>query len=148
MSSTPEVAIRALVASDLAPVLSLWSRTEGLGLNESDTPEALRQFLDRNPGFSAIAVSADGTAVGAVLCGHDGRRGSIHHLAVAKPWRRQGIARRLLDHCLAGLAQAKITRCNIFLFHDNEEGARFWTHLGWEAVVTWRTLQRRVAGAA
>jgi putative acetyltransferase len=147
MSAGSRVEIRELVAADLDAVLSLWSRTEGLGLNESDTREALERFLGRNPGFSAIAVSADGALVGAVLCGHDGRRGTLHHLAVDKPWRRQGIARRLLEHCLERLAQARIPRCNIFLYLDNEEGAKFWVHNGWEAAVTWQTLQRRVGVA-
>jgi putative acetyltransferase len=144
MSSPTEVRIRELVASDLDAALALWSRTEGLGLNESDTPDALRAFLRRNPGLSAVAAAAGGSLVGAVLCGHDGRRGAVHHLAVAAPYRRRGVAGRLLAHCLDGLRRAGIPRCNVYLYDDNEEGARFWTHNGWEAVTTWRTLQRRV----
>lgn len=144
MSSEATLTIRELFAADLDAVLELWSRTEGLGLNESDTHEALQAFLRRNPGLSAVAASTDGRLIGAVLCGHDGRRGTIHHLAVSRPYRRQGVAKRLLEHCLSRLEQARIPRCNVFLYDDNEEGAKFWVHNGWEAAATWKTLQRRV----
>jgi N-acetylglutamate synthase len=55
-------------------VLSLWSRTEGIGLNESDTAPEVAKFLLRNPDLSPVALSSDGAVVGAVLRGHDGRR--------------------------------------------------------------------------
>jgi putative acetyltransferase len=144
MASDPEVTIRELVIADLDGALELWLRTDGLGLNESDTHEALGRFLRRNPGLSAIATAADGSLVGAVLCGHDGRRGTIHHLAVDGPYRRRGVAGRLLEHCLIALGQAKIPRCNVFLYDDNEEGTKFWVHHGWAPATTWKTLQRRI----
>ena len=144
MSSEANLTIRELLPADLDAVLELWSQTEGLGLNESDTHEALRAFLRRNPGFSAVAASAEASLIGAVLCGHDGRRGTIHHLAVSRPYRQRGVAKRLLAHCLIRLEQAHIPRCNVFLYDDNEAGAKFWVHNGWEAAATWKTLQRRV----
>lgn len=144
MSPRPACRIREFVADDLDGALGLWSGTEGLGLNESDTHEALCRFLDRNEGFSAVAISDDGTVVGAVLCGHDGRRGTIHHLAVAVPYRRQGVARQLLEHCLRRLEAAQVPRCNVFLYNDNAEGTRFWTRNGFEAATIWKTLQKRL----
>lgn len=88
--------------ADIESALALWRASEGLGLNESDTPDALTVFLARNPALSAVAIAADGRLVGAVLCGHDGRRGTLHHLAVAPDWRGRGIARRLVAHGIAG----------------------------------------------
>ncbi len=144
MSSEKEIHIREFVVDDISGVLELWSRTDGLGLNESDTLEALTRFLHRNPGLSAIATSSGGTVIGAVLCGHDGRRGTIHHLAVTETCRRQGVAKRLLQYCLARLEQAQIPRCNIFLYDDNTEATRFWEHNGWHVATTWKTLQKRI----
>ena len=69
-----------MTMADYPAVRSLWERTEGMGLNESDTPEAIAMFLERNPGLSLVIDSPDGEIVGAVLCGHDGRRGYLHHL--------------------------------------------------------------------
>src|SRR5262249_41367031 len=123
--------------------IDLWSRSDGIGLNESDTREALLRFLDRNPALSAVASATD-ALVGAILCGHDGRRGTIHHLAVAHPYLRHGVGTALLEYCLSKLREIDIPRCNLFLYDDNEVGRRFWERHGWQAPSTWTTWQRRL----
>lgn len=113
-----------------------------MGLGESDTPTALAMFLARNPGMSAVAI-ADGVLVGAVLCGHDGRRGSLHHLAVVPSARGQGLAGRMLDHCDAALAASGLARCHLMIYVDNAAGQRFWEHRGWQAK-PWRVMQKPI----
>ncbi len=115
---------------------------EGIGLNESDTAPAIGRFLARNPDLSPIALASDGSLVGAVLCGHDGRRGYLHHLAVDVAHRKRGIARTLVDHCLSSLQLLGILKCNIFLFRDHARGADFWQHNGWSARDDLRVFQR------
>jgi putative acetyltransferase len=88
-------------------------------------------------------MTAEGL-VGAILCGHDGRRGAIHHLAVAPAYRRRGVGSDLLEYCLRRLREAEIPRCNLFLYDDNEVGRRFWERHGWQAVSTWKTWQKRL----
>jgi ribosomal protein S18 acetylase RimI-like enzyme len=66
-----------------------------------------------------------------VLCGHDGRRGYLQHLAVAPDARHKGIGRALVDRCLTTLADDGITRCHIFVYTDNETGLGFWESAGW-----------------
>ena len=126
--------VRPMVAADIPAALALWQVTEGMGLGDSDRPERLAGFLERNPGLSAVAVDGAGTLVGAVLCGDDGRRGCLYHLAVRRERRRSGVARALVAHCLAGLKAREIEKCNLFLLSSNTEGERFWQHEGW----TWR----------
>lgn len=138
--------IRAFTAGDYEAAYRLWSSIEGLGLNESDTPEAIRAFLDRNPGFSAVAIDPSGAIVGTILCGHNGRAGSINHLAVAHAHRRQGLGARLVEYAFARLAEADIPRCNIFVYNDNHGGNDFWLKAGWNDPTTWRVLQKRVIG--
>jgi putative acetyltransferase len=137
------VAVREFLPTDLDGAIELWARSDGIGLNESDTRPALLRFLARNPGFSAVASAGDELA-GAILCGHDGRRGTIHHLAVAPAWRRRQVGSALLEHSLARLREAEIPRCNLFLYDDNEIGRRFWEHHGWQAAAGWKTWQRRL----
>jgi uncharacterized membrane protein len=69
--------------------------------------------------------------VTAILCGHDGRRGFIWHLAVHPRFRRQGIGRRLVDRCLCGLRQAGIEKCVAIAFDSNRDGIAFWEQIGW-----------------
>jgi putative acetyltransferase len=113
-------------------VAALWRESEGVGMSEADSPENIRSYLARNPAMSFVA-RADGRLVGAVLGGHDGRRGLVHHLVVHRDARRKGIGRKLVDECLRALADAGMRKCLLFVFHANDRGAAFWKALGWSA---------------
>jgi N-acetylglutamate synthase len=126
-----DVTLRLMTLDDYDVVYDLWKSTPGIGLSASDERDAVAAFLQRNPGLSAVAISANGGIVGVVLCGHDGRRGYLHHLAVLPGYRRQGIAKMLVEYCLSRLRQDRILKCNIFLFRSNQPGQAFWHHNGW-----------------
>lgn len=132
---------------DFDAVLALWRQTEGVGLNESDTRPAITAYLARNPGLSFVA-RGDEAIVGAVLCGHDGRRGYLHHLAVAAAHRKRGLGKQLVHACLAALAPLGISRCNIFLFSDNAAGESFWHYHGWRKRDDLCVLQKQIVPAA
>ncbi|HZZ43419.1 MAG TPA: N-acetyltransferase [Tepidisphaeraceae bacterium] len=136
--------IREFLLADYAAAYLLWQSTEEVGLNESDSEQAIGEFLLRNPKLSAVAMGKEGELVGAVLCGHDGRRGYLHHLAVARAYRRQGIGHALLDHCFAELAKQHVQKCNIFLYANNTVGQAFWLHNGWHIRETLRLVQKSV----
>lgn len=121
--------IRAFEAADYDAALALWRRTPGVGLSDADQRAPIEAFLARNPGTSFVALEG-GELVGTLLCGHDGRRGLIHHLVVAMPHRRCGIARRLLARSLAALRSAGIGKCHLLVFRDNAEGLAFWRGIG------------------
>ena len=128
----PNSRFQSMEMGDLAEVIQFWRGMEGIGLSESDSYSALSSYLRRNPGLSWVARNRDGEVIGAVLCGHDGRRGTLHHLAVAQEYRRQGIGRALVEKCLPSLRELKILKCNIFLFSNNPEGEAFWKQIGWK----------------
>lgn len=125
------LAIRPMTVTDFDAVRTLWASCEGVGLNDADRPEALGAYLERNPGMSFVA-QRDDAIVGAVLCGHDGRRGYLNHLAVSPAYRHQGLARDLVDNCLAALQKAGIGKCHLFIFNSNQDGRNFWRQIGWE----------------
>ncbi len=128
----PHTRFQPMEMGDLAEVIQFWRGMEGIGLSESDSYSALSSYLRRNPGLSWVVRNREGEVVGAVLCGHDGRRGTIHHLAVSPEYRRQGIGRGLVERCLASLRELKILKCNLFLFTHNPEGEAFWKQVGWK----------------
>ncbi|MFT3785144.1 MAG: GNAT family N-acetyltransferase [Tepidisphaeraceae bacterium] len=130
-----------MTIDDYDAVVELWSRAEGVGLNESDTQPAIASFLQRNCGLSLV-VEQGGRIVGAVLCGHDGRRGYLHHLAVDTDSRGCGIGRALVEKCLASLASLGISKANIFVFADNDAGQRFWRHNAWKGRTDLLVMQR------
>ena len=132
-SLPPAYRLRDFTLADYDTVLALWRSCEGIGLNESDTREAIAAFLNRNPGLSLVVLDQDDIIIGAVFGGHDGRRGYLHHLAVAPAHRGRGLGRRLVDETLARLRRQGIQKCSIFLYADNAAGRAFWTHEGWSA---------------
>jgi putative acetyltransferase len=123
--------ISEMTIDDYDEVVGLWRRCEGVGLSEADSRENIGNYLQRNPGFSFVARE-DGRIIGAVLCGHDGRRGFIHHLAVDEPYRRKGVGKALEEKCMARLRSAGITKCHLFIFRDNLDSQEFWEEIGWE----------------
>jgi ribosomal protein S18 acetylase RimI-like enzyme len=116
-----------LAAADYDEVLALWQASEGVGAAESRAE--LESYLARNPGLSLVARDG-GRIVGAVMCGHDGRRGYLYHLAVATSHRGRGIGRAIVERCLNNLRSLGLRRCTIFLFVHNESGEKFWRQLG------------------
>jgi ribosomal protein S18 acetylase RimI-like enzyme len=80
-------------------------------------------------------VAIDGPAiVGVALCGHDGRRGHIYHLAVDPAYQGRGLGKRLLAECLDGLRRAGVQRIIILVASDNQRGAEFWKRCNWEMI--------------
>ena len=125
------VKILPFTMADYDEVYALWQSTPGVGLSDVDSREGITSYLARNPGLSFVA-RADGRLAGAVLCGTDGRRGYLHHLAVASQFRRQGIGETLVDACLRGLNDLGCRKCHIFVFGGNVEGRAFWERVGWK----------------
>lgn len=125
------VTIRPMTVADLEPARRLWSETEGVELAEGDSVAELSRYLARNPGQSFVALR-DGLLVGAVLGGHDGRRGLLYHLSVASTARGAGLGRELAQRSLAALKSAGITRVLILVARDNEIGRKFWLRQGWD----------------
>jgi N-acetylglutamate synthase len=142
--SAVNIEIREMSPTDHREVLALWREAKGVGLSEADQADQIERFLQRNAGLCFVAC--DGRPiVGAVLCGSDGRRGYLYHLAVSPSHRRGGVGRSLVARCLAGLRQAGIDKCHIFVFAENQEGLVFWRDIGWQERLDLRVMSRAVS---
>jgi ribosomal protein S18 acetylase RimI-like enzyme len=126
-----EITTREFLLSDYERACALWNEVEGVEICEGDSREEIGGYLARNPGLSFIAEE-NGRLAGAVLCGHDGRRGFIYHLAVAPAFRGRGVGKMLIDDCVRGLREAGIPRVIILVAADNSFGREFWLRNGWE----------------
>ncbi len=128
--SDKECDIRTMTMDDYAAVRDLWTRSEGIVLRDWDSLQSMDGYLRRNPGSSFVALS-DSEIVGAVICGHDGRRGYLQHLAVNQNYRHRGIGQRLVEHAVAQLRIQGIRKCHIFILRDNFKALSFWRKIGW-----------------
>lgn len=119
-----------MTEEDIPPALALWQVLPGIGLRDADNPASLARYLKRNAGCSFVCVNTEGELLGVSLAGHDGRRGYLHHVAVAEAFRKKGIGRRLVVACLAALKAEGIEKVNLWVKADNESGLAFWKHIG------------------
>lgn len=124
--------VRAMIPADIAAARALWAQAEGVEVTDGDSPAELERYLTRNPGLSTVAIDGAGRLIGAVLCGHDGRRGFVYHLAVATDQRRQGVGRALMRRSLAAIKAEGIPRVLLLVAADNAGGQQFWRREGWE----------------
>src|SRR5881227_429186 len=100
---------REFSINDYDAAVELWKRVEHVEIAEGDDRESIAQFIARNLGLSRVATDGSRT-VGVALCGHDGHRGHIYHLAVDPAYQGRGLGKRLLDECLEGLRRAGLKR--------------------------------------
>ena len=125
-----EFGIRVMTIDDYEKVYALWMSCKNMGFNNLDDSRAgIEKYLRRNPSTCFVAERGE-SIVGVILSGHDGRRGFIHHLAVAEDCRRQGIATELLERAVSSLAAEGINKVALLVFNRNEAGNAFWEKNG------------------
>ena len=125
--------IRVMTVEDYEQVYALWLSTPNMGLNNlDDSKDGIARYLTRNRGTSFVAEK-DGSIVGVILSGHDGRRGYIHHAAVAQSRQRQGIGAALVNAAMLALEEAGIHKVALVVFNENEKGSAFWEKMGFTA---------------
>ena len=128
-----DVTIRVMTIDDYDHIYDLWIHTPGMGLNNlDDSRDGIARYLKRNPTTCFVALQG-GKIVGVILSGHDGRRGYIHHTAVAVQARRKGIAAGLVSHAMDALKREGIHKVALVAFERNREGNACWESQGFSA---------------
>lgn len=123
--------VRPMKIEDYDQVFELWSSINGFAIRSiDDSREGVDIFLKRNPTTSVVAI-ADGKVVGAILCGHDGRRGCLYHVCVHKKYRRHGIGKAMVVFCMEALQKEKINKVSLIAFTKNDIGNAFWNSMHW-----------------
>ncbi|MBR3103534.1 MAG: GNAT family N-acetyltransferase [Lachnospiraceae bacterium] len=123
--------IRTMVIEDYDKVKALWMTIHGFGIRSvDDSREGVARFLKRNP-TSSVVAEEDGEIIGAILCGHDGRRGCLYHVCVAEGHRRRGIGKAMVVFCMNALKAEQINKVSLIAFTRNDIGNAFWNCIGW-----------------
>ena len=126
-----DVTLLPMRPSDYDEVRALWMTIRGFGIRElDDSREELARFIRRNPTTSVVA-RRNGRIVGSILCGSDGRQGSLYHVCVAEDCRRQGIGTRMVAYCMEQLRHMGINKVSLIAFRSNNAGNAFWKTIGW-----------------
>ena len=122
--------VRTMTIEDYDRVYALWMSCTNMGFNDlDDSREGIGRYLARNP--NTCFVAEDGVKLaGVILAGHDGRRGFIHHMAVAEAYRRRGVGAALAERALEALKAEGIHKVALLAFKRNEAGNAFWERMG------------------
>ena len=124
--------VRTMTAEDYEGLRALWMSIRGFAIRSiDDSREGVERFLRRNPSTSVVAVGDDGTIIGGILCGHDGRRGCLYHVCVREDCRRKGIGKAMVVHCMNALRAEEINKVSLIAFTANDVGNAFWRRVGW-----------------
>lgn len=123
--------IRTMKAGDYEGVYSLWMSIKGFAMRSiDDSREGVERFLARNPKTSVVALE-EGKIVGAILCGHDGRRGCMYHVCVHEDYRMRGIGKAMVVFAMEALKKEEISKVSLIAFTQNDVGNAFWNRIGW-----------------
>ncbi len=124
--------IRPMTLDDYDDVYELWLQIHGFGIRSiDDSREGIERFLKRNPMLSVVAVSGE-KVIGAILCGHDGRRGCLYHVCVREEYRKHGVGRQMALSCMRALQKEQINKVSLIAFKTNAIGNEFWKDSGWD----------------
>ncbi len=131
MSNEISVDVRAMTIEDYDKVKDLWHKIKGFAIRSiDDSKESIARFIERNPGSSVVAET-EGKIVGAILCGHDGRRGCLYHVCVDPEYRLRGIGKSMVVHRMQPPQAEGINNVSIIAFTRNDIGNAFWKEIGW-----------------
>ncbi len=129
------IVVQAMRELDIDQVLKLWNEIFGTSFLESSvTKEELEIYLRKNPGASSVACTDNGKVIGALLCGNDGIRGFIYHIAIYDQYRVNEIEKRLLDRSLSKLKEVGIKTGFIFTQNNNHDMDVAFNSIGWVVI--------------
>lgn len=123
--------VRTMEPEDYEDVHALWMTIHGFGIRSiDDSKDFVVRFIRRNPTTSIVAEKDDGSIIGAILCGHDGRSACFYHVCVKEEYRRMGIGNEMVSFAMKALEKEHINKVTLIAYQNNEVGNIFWNKEG------------------
>jgi ribosomal protein S18 acetylase RimI-like enzyme len=129
-SASNKVVIRRCHPEKVTAILALWRKAETT-VSVTDTVEDLRRTITDGPAVVLVAEVA-GQVIGSVIGSFDGWRGNIYRLAVHPDYRRQSIARMLVDEVARQLARQGAKLITAWVEREHPWAMGFWQAIGYE----------------
>lgn len=124
--------VRKMTIEDYEGVKALWMTIHGFAIRSIDDSKiGVEKFIKRNPTTSVVVENEAKEIIGAILCGHDGRRGCLYHVCVKEDYRRFGIGKAMVVFCMHALQEEGINKVSLIAFTENDIGNAFWNQIGW-----------------
>ncbi|HEV8718243.1 MAG TPA: GNAT family N-acetyltransferase [Candidatus Binatia bacterium] len=129
-AASRKVVIRRGHPEEVTAILALWRKAETT-VSVTDTVEDLGRAIAESPAVVLVA-EVEGQVIGSVIGSFDGWRGNIYRLAIHPDYRRQGIARALVDEVERHLAHQGAKLITAWVEQEHPWAMGFWRAIGYE----------------
>ena len=123
--------IRAARREDIEAVLDVWEQARSAAATTPDDAESVERLIEHTSD-SLLVAECDGQVVGVLVAAWDGWRGNMYRLAVLPPYRRRGIARRLVEAGHERLGRKGASRVTALVAHGEAEAHALWRSAGYQ----------------
>ena len=123
-------------ADEIAEILNFWIDSAENGSRPSDTAEAIRLLIEKDPEALILAVDND-EIIGTIIVGWNGWRSGLYRLAVREDMRSQGIGRLLVERGLERFRFLGVTRVDAMVLDENEIAHKAWESFGFTRQNNW-----------
>ena len=120
--------IRTYCPDDEEQVIRLWLDC-GLIVPANNPRAEIARKTAFQPDLFFVA-EMDGRVVATCVAGYEGRRGWINDLGVDPDRRRQGLARRMMEHAEKALRRLGCPKINLQIRESNRDVMRFYRRIG------------------
>ncbi len=111
---------------DYQEIYKLWQEAE-ISLGLSDSYDEVAKFLDRNPDTCLIGRDEHSQRIIAVcLGGSDGRRGFVHHMAIAPEYQKKGYGKQILEALIERFKRYGLVKLHLLIENRNAEVEHFY----------------------
>lgn len=121
--------LRTATADDAERVVQFW-HDSGASMGPLDSVAQVRGAIT-HPSAQLLLAEAGDALVGTLLGTFDGWRGNMYRLVVHPDWRRQGIARQLVQRMEQFFGEAGARRITVLIEVDRPSAVDFWTAVGY-----------------
>jgi len=128
-SMTNKLSIRAYRKEDEGDVIDLWIKCN-LVISSNNPQKDIERKLRVNPELFLVGLLND-TLVATCMAGYEGHRGWINYLAVAPPYRRQGVATMMMDAAEKCLISVGCPKINLQVRTSNSAIIKFYESIGY-----------------
>ena len=124
-----------LVISDLSPdeipaAVAIWK--EAGVLRPWNDPHSDAALALRSADATILAARQSDKLVATVMIGHDGHRGWVYYLAVARAFRRQGVGTMLMRSAEQWCRERGVPKLQLMVRSENVAVASFYAALGYD----------------
>jgi ribosomal protein S18 acetylase RimI-like enzyme len=121
--------LTALNAGHAEAAVALWEQAE-LTRPWNDAHEDFARAV-AGPASAVLGLLTEDELLGTAMVGHDGHRGWIYYLAVARAKRRRGLGRQLVLACEEWLRTSDVPKLNLMVRAGNDDVRAFYDALGY-----------------